>query len=89
MILCEVLRWKASEVAELLETSIASVTSSLQRARATLAAMDLGAETSISADVVDAKLLARYVQAFETYDMDALTQLVHMDTYTSIGRGVA
>jgi RNA polymerase sigma-70 factor (ECF subfamily) len=89
LILCEVLRWRASEVAELLETSVASVTSALQRARATLAAMDLSAETSISADGVDAKLLARYVQAFESYDMDALTQLIHVDAYTSISRGLA
>jgi RNA polymerase sigma-70 factor (ECF subfamily) len=89
LILCEVLRWRASEVAELLETSVASVTSALQRARATLAAMDLSAETSISADGVDAKLLARYVQAFESYDMDAFTQLIHVDAYTSISRGLA
>ena len=87
LILCEVLRWRASEVAELLETSVASVTSALQRARATLAAMDLSAETSISADGVDAKLLARYVQAFESYDLDALTQLIHVDAHASISRG--
>jgi RNA polymerase sigma-70 factor (ECF subfamily) len=79
LILCEVLRWRASEVAELLETSVASVTSALQRARATLAAMDLSAETSFSADGVDAKLLARYVQAFESYDMDRLTALLAED----------
>jgi RNA polymerase sigma-70 factor (ECF subfamily) len=89
LILCEVLRWRAVEVAELLETSVASVNSELQRARATLAAMDLSAETSISADGVDAKLLARYVQAFDSYDMDALTQLIHVDAYTSISRGLA
>jgi RNA polymerase sigma-70 factor (ECF subfamily) len=86
LILCEVLRWKATEVAELLETSVASVTSALQRARTTLAARDLSAETSVSADGVDAELLARYVQAFEGYDMDALTQLIHVDAYTSISR---
>jgi RNA polymerase sigma-70 factor (ECF subfamily) len=89
LILCEVLRWKASEVAELLETSVASVTSALQRARATLAARDLSAETAISADGVDAELLAHYVRAFESYDMDALTQLIHVDAYTSISRGLA
>ena len=89
LILCEVLRWRASEVAELLETSVASVTSALQRARTTLAAMDLSAETSISADGVDPKLLARYVQAFESYDMDALTQLIQVDAFTSISRELA
>jgi RNA polymerase sigma-70 factor (ECF subfamily) len=77
LILCEVLRWKASEVAELLDTSVASVTSTLQRARATLAARDLSVETSLSADAVDPELLARYVHAFEIYDMNALAQLIH------------
>jgi hypothetical protein len=51
--------------------------------------MDLSAETSISADGVDAKLLAGYVQAFESYDLDSLTQLIQVDTYTSISRGLA
>jgi RNA polymerase sigma-70 factor, ECF subfamily len=79
LILCEVLRWKASEVAELLETSVASVTSALQRARTTLAARDLGAETPISVSEVDSRLLNRYVQAFEGYDMDALTELTRAE----------
>src|SRR5437868_8309035 len=70
LILCEVLRWKASEVAELLETSVASVNSALQRARATLEASDLAAaDTTPSVDAADADLLARYVEAFERYDM--------------------
>jgi RNA polymerase sigma-70 factor (ECF subfamily) len=85
LILCEVLRWKASEVAELLETSVASVNSALQRARATLEESDLrAADTSPSVDQVDAELLARYVQAFEQYDMDALTSLIQEDARQSM-----
>jgi RNA polymerase sigma-70 factor, ECF subfamily len=85
LILCEVLRWKASEVAELLETSVASVNSALQRARATLEASNLTAtDTAPSVDQADADLLARYVAAFESYDMDALTALIHEDATQSM-----
>jgi RNA polymerase sigma-70 factor (ECF subfamily) len=85
LILCEVLRWKASEVAELLETSVASVNSALQRARATLEASDVSvADTSPSVDGADAELLARYVDAFERYDIDALTSLIHEDATQSM-----
>jgi len=85
LILCEVLRWQASEVAELLETSVASVNSALQRARATLDASDLdAADTAPSVDAADEELLARYVEAFERYDMDALTSLVHEDATQSM-----
>ncbi|HEV3407996.1 MAG TPA: sigma-70 family RNA polymerase sigma factor, partial [Gaiellaceae bacterium] len=85
LILCEVLRWKASEVAELLGTSVASVNSALQRARATLEASNVSAtETSPSVDEADAALLARYVQAFERYDIDALTALIHEDATQSM-----
>jgi RNA polymerase sigma-70 factor (ECF subfamily) len=85
LILCEVLRWKASEVAELLETSVASVNSALQRARATLEAGNVSsAETAPTVDEADAELLARYVDAFERYDMDALTSLIHEDATQSM-----
>ncbi len=85
LILCEVLRWKASEVAELLETSVASVNSALQRARATLEASKVSAtETPASVDEADAELLARYVRAFEDYDMDALTSLIREDATQSM-----
>jgi RNA polymerase sigma-70 factor (ECF subfamily) len=82
LILCEVLRWKASEVAELLETSVASVNSALQRARATLETSDLTPESSF--EEPDRELLDRYVQAFERYDLDALTSLVHEDATQSM-----
>src|SRR5256714_6648179 len=81
LILCEVLRWKASEVAELLETSVASVNSALQRARATLATANLH---SPDRGEVDKELLWRYVAAFEAYDMDALTALIHEDATQSM-----
>jgi RNA polymerase sigma-70 factor (ECF subfamily) len=85
LILCEVLRWKATEVAELLDTSVASVNSALQRARATLEESDLSAtETSPSLGQDDAELLARYVRAFEQYDMDALTALIQEDARQSM-----
>ena len=85
LILCEVLRWKASEVAELLETSVASVNSALQRARATLEASNVSAaDTSASVDKADEELLARYVKAFEDYDMDALTSLIKDDAIQSM-----
>ena len=74
LILCEVLRWRATEVAELLETSVASVNSALQRARATLEASNVSlADAPRSVDEADQALLERYVKAFSEYDMEALT----------------
>ena len=85
LILCEVLRWKAAEVAELLDTSVASVNSALQRARATLEASDASVTTtSPSVDEENEELLARYVDAFQRYDMDALTELIHEDATQSM-----
>ena len=84
LILCEVLRWKAAEVAELIETSVASVNSALQRARATLDATDVDAAPAAELDDPDRELLAHYVQAFEAYDMEALTSLIHEDATQSM-----
>jgi RNA polymerase sigma-70 factor (ECF subfamily) len=85
LILCEVLRWKASEVAELLDTSVASVNSALQRARATLAASNLSAaDAPAPLDEARRELLGRYVKAFEQYDIDALTSLIQEDATQSM-----
>jgi len=84
LILREVLRWQAAEVAELLGTSVASVNSALQRARATLSARDADAPV---ADVVagdQRALLARYVDAFERYDISSLVTLLHDDAVMSM-----
>jgi RNA polymerase sigma-70 factor (ECF subfamily) len=85
LILCEVLRWKASEVAGLLETSVASVNSALQRARATLETVDVHDSSGVSElGEAERELLARYVAAFEQYDMSALTALIHEDATQSM-----
>ncbi len=85
LILREVLRWKASEVAELLETTVVSVNSSLQRARATLDAADVKTgDTAKPLDAAQRALLERYVDAFQRYDMPALTSLLHEDATQSM-----
>ncbi|HVL33962.1 MAG TPA: RNA polymerase subunit sigma-70, partial [Actinomycetota bacterium] len=81
VILCEVLKWQAAEVAELLDTSTASVNSALQRARATL---ETARVRPVDRGTVDRALLERYVAAFEAYDVDALTSLIHEDAIQSM-----
>ena len=81
LILCEVLRWQAAEVAELLETSVASVNSALQRARAALEQANV---SDVERGEVDRALLERYVAAFEAYDMNALTELIREDARQSM-----
>ncbi len=83
LILCEVLRWPAAEVAELLDTSVAAINSALQRARATMASLDAGSRSS-SVDSEQAELLASYVDAFERFDMDKLVSLLHDDAVQSM-----
>jgi RNA polymerase sigma-70 factor (ECF subfamily) len=83
LILSEVLRWQAVEVAELLDTSVAAVNSALQRARATLSSIDTGAHVTM-VDDDQADLLARYVDAFERYDIEKLVTLLHDDAIQSM-----
>ena len=85
LILREVLRWKAVEVADLLETTVASVNSALQRARATLSEIEPAESDSFSPlDSEQQALLGRYVDAFERYDLDSLVTLLHDDVVQSM-----
>jgi RNA polymerase sigma-70 factor (ECF subfamily) len=85
LILCEVLRWKASEAAELLDTSVASINSALQRARATIEATEITvADATPTVEPPQRELLDRYVKAFESYDMEALTSLIREDAIQSM-----
>jgi RNA polymerase sigma-70 factor (ECF subfamily) len=84
LILCSVLRWQATEVAELLDTSVASVNSALQRARATLADRRADAPHPSALPTDQQELLARYVDAFERYDMSKLVSLLHDDAVQSM-----
>ncbi|MGH2871622.1 MAG: sigma-70 family RNA polymerase sigma factor [Solirubrobacteraceae bacterium] len=83
LILRDVLSWRASEVAELLETSEDAVNGALKRARAAIARADLEIEPPDSAEV-ERELLDRYVDAFERYDVDALVGLLHEDAIVAM-----
>jgi RNA polymerase sigma-70 factor (ECF subfamily) len=83
LVLCEVLRWQAVEVAELLDTSVAAVNSALQRARATLAA-SAGEARPSTLRPDQRRLLAQYVDAFERYDVARLVTLLHDDAVQSM-----
>jgi RNA polymerase sigma-70 factor, ECF subfamily len=84
LILREVLRWQAAEVAELLGSSVASVNSALQRARATMAARETEAPTAEVLGEDQRALLARYVDAFERYDIASLVGLLRDDAVMSM-----
>ena len=88
LLLREVLKWQATEVAELLDTSVASVNSALQRARATLAERAVDIDASPASTVPETEehqqLLERYVDAFERYDIPALVTLLHDDAVMSM-----
>ncbi|GAA4902319.1 sigma-70 family RNA polymerase sigma factor [Streptomonospora salina] len=86
LILREVLGWHAKEVADLLDTTVASVNSALQRARATMAAVGDTSATDplLPGDSVQRDLLDRYVAAFESYDMAELASLLREDAAMSM-----
>jgi RNA polymerase sigma-70 factor (ECF subfamily) len=84
LILREVLRWQATEVAELLETTVASVNSALQRARATMAAHPHDPADMGQVEGEQQVLLARYVDAFERYDVSQLVTLLREDAIQSM-----
>jgi RNA polymerase sigma-70 factor (ECF subfamily) len=77
LFLIEVLGCSAAEAAETLETSVASVDSALQRARTALAKRNPGESAELSE--AQKNLLGRHVAAFESYDIDGLTALMHED----------
>lgn len=83
LILCDVLRWPAAEAAGLLDTSVASVNSALQRARATLADRQ-GEPLDDVLDPEHRALLERYVDAFHRYDVDELVALMRSDVVLSM-----
>jgi RNA polymerase sigma-70 factor, ECF subfamily len=83
LILRDVLNWNAAETAELLGTSVVAVNSALERARATLSAEDV-ADSFLPLDQQQQALLSRYVDAFERFDLDALTSLLHLDATLSM-----
>jgi RNA polymerase sigma-70 factor, ECF subfamily len=76
LLLVEVLRWSAAEVAETLDTSVAAVNSALQRARSSLASRT---ESKGELSASQQEVLDRYVAAFERYDIDELVSLLRKD----------
>ena len=85
LLLRDVVRWHATEVAEFLDTSDASVNSALQRARSTIAASNItDTDPVMPMDDAQQQLLDRYLDAFERYDMDSLTSLIHEDAMQSM-----
>jgi RNA polymerase sigma-70 factor (ECF subfamily) len=84
LLLRDVVGLRASEVAQVLDTSTAAVNSALQRARATLASCDLGDPDARTLEAAERRLLAAYVSAFERYDIAGLVSLLHQDAVMSM-----
>src|SRR6266705_1681585 len=71
-------------ISALLDTSVTSVNSALQRARDTLSANDLDERRAQVVDADQKALLARYMDAFERYDVARLVSLLHDDAILSM-----
>jgi RNA polymerase sigma-70 factor, ECF subfamily len=85
LILRDVLRWRAAEVAELLDTSVTAVNSALRRARAALAGGRARAASAPSPDELpDPRLVELYVDAFQRFDVEAIVALLHRDVVVSM-----
>jgi RNA polymerase sigma-70 factor (ECF subfamily) len=82
LLLTEVLGWSAAEVAGSLDLSVAAVNSALQRARATLPVRTSAPAAQLTDE--QARMVDAYVDAFERYDVDALTALLHQDATLSM-----
>jgi RNA polymerase sigma-70 factor (ECF subfamily) len=83
LLLTQVLSWSAAEAAESLGMSVAAVNSALQRARATLDTRNPAVVPRALSDA-QKQLVARYVAAFEQYDVAALTALLHEEATLSM-----
>jgi RNA polymerase sigma-70 factor, ECF subfamily len=83
LLLTEVLSWSAAEVAETLDSSVASINSAVQRARSTLSTRDLGGPHAALTQA-QRSLVENYVAAFERYDVAALTGLLAEDAVLSM-----
>jgi RNA polymerase sigma-70 factor (ECF subfamily) len=83
LLLTQVLNWSAAETAEALDMSVAAVNSALQRARATLDTRNPSVVPR-TLNEEQQQLVARYVAAFEAYDVAALTKLLHEEATLSM-----
>jgi RNA polymerase sigma-70 factor (ECF subfamily) len=80
LILRDVLRWSAAEVAEALETTTAAVNSALQRAHAQLADKALTEDTvTVDLSPDQRAMLERYVEAFWRKDIDSIVGMLAAD----------
>jgi RNA polymerase sigma-70 factor (ECF subfamily) len=79
LVLRDVLRFSAAEVAEILDTSVPAVNSLLQRARAQLARSAPVRDEVQAPPAEQRRLLDRYVAAFENYDVGGITSLFTAD----------